>query len=135
MLSRCDPDKARGKGIVNYLDKGISVCDRWKESFANFCEDMGACPEGFELDRIDNEGNYEPSNCRWVSKSVNTFNKGATNSKSSGRVGVCWHQNRWRAYIVVDKKQITLGRFKDLQEAIKAREEGEIKYYGFKLSK
>ena len=56
MLSRCDPDKARGKGIVNYLDKGISVCDRWKESFANFCEDMGACPEGFELDRIDNEG-------------------------------------------------------------------------------
>ena len=61
--------------FANYGGRGITMCDRWKYSFVAFLEDMGKRPEGHEIDRIDVNGNYEPSNCRWVTHAVNSRNK------------------------------------------------------------
>jgi hypothetical protein len=68
MRRRCSrPDQPNYKW---YGGRGIRVCDRW-QSFANFLADMGECPEGYELDRINGDGNYEPGNCRWVTHKQN----------------------------------------------------------------
>lgn len=72
MIARCtDPKRDSYK---YYGAKGVTVCDRWK-TFKNFLQDMGEKPEGLQLDRIDPYGNYEPSNCRWVTCKENNNNK------------------------------------------------------------
>ena len=62
-----------------YGGRGIIVCDRWKNSFINFHEDMGDKPFLWaQIDRKDNNGNYEPGNCRWTTPAINAQNRSTT---------------------------------------------------------
>ncbi len=71
MIQRCtNPNQTKFK---DYGGRGIKVCDRWLK-FENFLEDMGQRPVGLEIDRINNNGNYEPGNCRWVTRKENLNN-------------------------------------------------------------
>lgn len=58
-----------------YGGRGIIMCKRWVDSFADFLADMGECPPGLTLDRIDVNGNYEPRNCRWATAAVQARNR------------------------------------------------------------
>lgn len=63
------------KHYDRYGGRGVTVCDSWANSFMSFYEDMGDMPRnGMQIDRINNDGNYEPSNCRWATPKENARN-------------------------------------------------------------
>ena len=104
MHSRCRNPNL--KEYPNYGGRGIKVCERWK-SFENFIADMGIRPEGYSIDRIDNDGDYEPSNCRWATTRQQLNNKRtsrilAMNGESrtiaewADKLGIDWHTIRNR---------------------------------------
>lgn len=74
MINRCmNPAHRR---YADYGGRGIKVCIRWQRSFLDFLADMGARPSSWHsLDRIDNNGSYEPGNCRWATRSQQQRNK------------------------------------------------------------
>lgn len=72
-ISRCyNPNANR---YETYGARGIRVCREWRRDFLRFLTDMGTCPDGYSLDRIDNDGNYSPGNCRWIPRNQQSRNQ------------------------------------------------------------
>lgn len=129
MKQRCSNPNSTSYG--NYGGRGIRVCDDWQD-FDNFYKDMGDIPTGMSLDRIDVNGDYCKSNCRWATDSQQAYNKRMYPNNTSGRTGVSWNVNleKWQVSISINKLSIHLGFYYDIESAVKARELAEIKYYG-----
>lgn len=88
MIDRCE--NSRSPGYANYGGRGIRVCSSWRSSFEEFYRDMGMRPsEKHSIDRIDNQGNYEPRNCRWATKKEQARNKRSSRIITVNGVSAC----------------------------------------------
>lgn len=127
-VSRCS--NTANKQYDCYGGRGIQVCDRWLNSFERFYEDMGESG-GLTLERVNVNGNYEPSNCTWADTYDQAYNTRMFKSNTSGRTGVSETKDgRWQAYIDNKGTRYALGHFKSFESAVAAREAAEIKYHG-----
>lgn len=127
MLRRCNDH--RHPQFKDYGGRGIRVCARW-DDFAAFAADMGPRPSPkHSLDRIDVNGNYDPSNCRWATKDVQQHNRRP--KSNTGHRGVSWH-SRDKSYVwsVTRRGDARRGRSKTLSEAVAARDSAEQELYG-----
>lgn len=128
MIGRCtNPNK---DGYESYGGRGIKVCDRWK-TYANFYEDMGERPKGMTLDRIDTDGDYELSNCRWSTHHTQALNRRLSIRNKSGYRGVCQVKKKWAAYIMSKGVNHRLGTtFNTPEEAALAYNVAALQYHG-----
>lgn len=120
MMARCY--KSTDTSYRYYGKKGIKVCPHW-HTFSNFLNDMGAAPEGLELDRVDSNKDYCKDNCRWATHTTQMRNRGLFARNTSGLSGVWWDKsrNRWQ----VRFNQRTLGYFHTLLDAAASRKSAE----------
>lgn len=121
MMNRCYDSK--DKRYPYYGGRGIKVCDKW-HNFENFYEDMGDKPEGLTLERVNTNGDYEPSNCKWA-----TWKEQHQNQRARGYSWIA-RVKKWRAHIQVDHKPVFLGLFNTPEEARQAYIEAKWKYHG-----
>lgn len=175
MRKRCENTKS--DAYDRYGGRGVRVCDEWHDWFKFREWALGnGCQDDLTIDRIDVNGNYEPSNCRWITRAdqarnrrtnrkityngitktgaewarelgfkdkhslLNRLDNGwtierafSTPVKESKRVrpGVSLYKGqKWRANICINGERIHLGWFENIEDAIQARENAEIKYFG-----
>lgn len=101
MIQRCT-----NENHISHEDYiGVTVCDAWLDDFINFFNDMGVRPEGYSLDRIDPNGNYEPSNCRWADAHTQTINRSSTRWLEFKGEKLCL--NDWAKRVGIERRTIS----------------------------
>ena len=120
MKQRCYNKKSTR--YQNWGGRGIRVCVKWRDNFKAFYNWSinNGWRKGLTIDRIDNDGNYHPDNCRFVSQKINHSNKRMRSDNKTGFVGVSFDKdtNKYRARIHIDGKYKHLGLFNTANEAV-----------------
>ncbi len=122
MKQRCTNPKS--SNYKNYGGRGIKVCEEWLD-IRNFIEWAELTySEGLSLDRINNDGNYEPNNCRWTDATTQNINKRIKKTNTSGFVGINLEIRccKWVARVSIAGKENWIGSFKTIEEAVQARD-------------
>lgn len=128
MKTRCN--NSNYHSYHRYGGRGIKVCSRWNDSFINFYEDMGDAPsKNHQLDRIDNNRDYSPDNCHWVTPKENSNNRKKYNNKT-GYTGVFYREskNQYEVSVCINRRPKHIGTFKTLQEAVNGRKDFILSY-------
>lgn len=118
MKARCY--NLKNKKYKDYGGRGIVVCDRWLNSFGNFFEDMGKKPTLYHtLDRIENDGNYEPLNCRWATD----------HQQSRNRRSNCWIEHDNKRMVTIDCAMYFRVSYNQLRLQLKTKSFSQIYEY------
>jgi hypothetical protein len=127
IIERCENPK--DKGFVNYGGRGICLDSQWRNNFTSFYQHVSSLPNfnknGYVIDRINNDKNYEPGNVRWVTYNVSNTNKRMPKHNKTGYLGVryCKKNKAFVASITINKRMIHIKQSSDIMVAVRARNE------------
>ena len=123
MIYRCNNTKS--PSFINYGARGIKVCEEWSDVKVFIAWAESTYITGMTLDRIDNNGNYEPNNCTWADRTTQSIKQRKGISNTSGYVGITWVKatNKWKARIGNYGKTKHLGDYICKEEAVLARDQ------------